>query len=405
MKRKISLLLSIVLMLSVMFTVLTARTGCREKQVPVYRGMGFGNSGASSLQSAQDSVGIAVPLNSTTRYGEYSGDYVGGNPLIDDDAQLSQLKEALRRKFLGIGSNGIYISPEQPNIEDVVSLNCLYIYIDNPDNFEIVSFTLNGEECSSDMFEDGSSMQKILIKPKFIATVTGFIGWFEIGDIKYRDGDELKDVIIGGDTTLGTGEKNWPPVATVSDLNIANNTLSLNVHMNHTPLTRPNEKEDLSDTVLHRVGGIRVMLYDGKSVTVSKKLVSGDNSITLEGLAPNTFYQCAVSGYYSGDSGENPEVQILYRYTFYTDPVVLFDNVVIEKDSISFTYLWDDDHQTKEISSLMLYKDGELVKEIDPAAASVTELLSGTKYKLVAEYQFENSTQNIYLEFTTLAES
>lgn len=406
MKRKISLLLSLVLMLSVMLTVLTALTSCREKQAPVYRGMRFGNSGVSSLQSAQDSVGIAVPLNSTTCYGEYSGDYVGGNPLIDDDAQLSQLKKALERRFLGIGSNGIYISPEQPSIEDVFSFSGrLYIDIDNPDNFEIVSFTLNGEECSSDMFEEGSSMQTIIVEPKFIATVTGFIGWFEIGDIKYRDGDELKDVVIGGDTILGTGEKKWPPVATVSDLNIANNTLSLNVNMNNSPLTRPNEKEDLSATVLHKVGGIRVMLYDGKSVTVSKKLVSGDNAITLEGLTPNTFYQCAVSGYYSAESGEIAEAQILYRYTFYTDPVVLFDNVTIEKDSISFTYLWDDDHQTKEISSLTLYKDGEPVTDIDPAQTSVTNLISGTTYKLVAGYQVGDASYSIYLEFTTLAES
>ena len=74
------------------------------------------------------------------------------------------------------------------------------IHISNPDNFEILSFTLNGEKYSSYMFERGSDMENIIIK----CNVGRKSGEHEytIDAIKYVDKSAIKDVVIRGNQTI-----------------------------------------------------------------------------------------------------------------------------------------------------------------------------------------------------------
>lgn len=74
------------------------------------------------------------------------------------------------------------------------------IHINNPDNFEILSFTLNGEKYSSYMFERGSDMENIIIKCN-VGRESGEHN-YTIDAIKYVDKSAIKDVIIRGNKTI-----------------------------------------------------------------------------------------------------------------------------------------------------------------------------------------------------------
>lgn len=76
----------------------------------------------------------------------------------------------------------------------------VHIHIKNPDKFEILSFTFNGEKYSDYMFEEGSNMETIIIKVN-VGRESG-IKKHTIDAIKYVDGTEIKDVIIKGNQTI-----------------------------------------------------------------------------------------------------------------------------------------------------------------------------------------------------------
>ena len=76
----------------------------------------------------------------------------------------------------------------------------IHIHIKNPDKFEILSFTFNGEKYSNYMFEYGSNMETIIVKYN-VGRESG-IHDYTIDAIKYVDGTDIKDVIIRGDQTI-----------------------------------------------------------------------------------------------------------------------------------------------------------------------------------------------------------
>ena len=74
------------------------------------------------------------------------------------------------------------------------------IHIHNPDEFEILSFTLNGEKYSNYMFEDGSNMETIIIKCN-VGNESG-TKEYTIDAIKYVDKQAIKNVLLEGDKTI-----------------------------------------------------------------------------------------------------------------------------------------------------------------------------------------------------------
>ena len=76
----------------------------------------------------------------------------------------------------------------------------IHVHIENPRNFEILSFTLNGVKYSSYMFEEGSDMQTIILKCD-VGRESG-LKQYTIDAIKYIDGSAIKDVKIRGNKTV-----------------------------------------------------------------------------------------------------------------------------------------------------------------------------------------------------------
>ena len=74
------------------------------------------------------------------------------------------------------------------------------VHLSNPDKFEILSFTLNGEKYSSYMFERGSDMETIIIKCN-VGRESGEHK-YTIDAIKYIDKNTIKDAFIRGNQTI-----------------------------------------------------------------------------------------------------------------------------------------------------------------------------------------------------------
>ena len=406
MKRNINVAMLLVVTLMISLLAFTAcgnnNSENGDKQVPVYQGMTITKvDSAIKLTSASCYSSGIVLLSSNNgnngdngnHYGHYKGDHTDRNDTIDEDNPYpdnnanENIEEEIKSSLNVVGSpDEIYYAT--PN-EDIY----INIHIDNPDSFEIMSFTLNGKKYSSYMFEEGSDMETIVLKYN-VGDATGIVE-YTIDAIKYIDGTEIKDVIIDGNKTVMAGIRTENQVvASVTDVDIDTNVLSFNVNV-----------KDNNSLVEFSKGALKAVIYDGFNIISEKDIAVGNNSVIFDGLKTNTVYQYAVVGYYDDLSGGGFGMNVLYKDAFYTDSVVLFDNITVGQESISFGYLWHEDHQGKAISVLKLYKDDAFIKDITASATTVNELLSGTTYKLVAEYPNADKTESIYLEFATLAKA
>ena len=363
----------------------------QSKRVPIYQGMTISSVKESASVSTLPSYFLPGDHDHDRPIGpgQHEGDHVGKDEAVDeenpypDNSENENIETEIESSLKVEGAvHDIYYAT--PN-EDIY----IYIHINNPDNFEIVSFTLNGKKYASYMFEDGSDMETIILK----YNVGGSRGIVEytIDAIKYIDGTEIKDVIIDGDKTVRAGVKTENQVvANISDLNVGTNSLSFNVNV-----------KDYNGLVEYFEGGFKAVLYDGTNIVAEKSIELGDNGIAFDGLKTNTLYQYAIVAYYDDLSGSGFGMHMLHKDALYTESVVLFDNIMIGQDSIDFTLNWHEDHLGKSLTSLKLYKDGSLVKDIGANATSVNGLLSANTYTIVAEYRNGDETESIYLDFTT----
>ena len=373
-----------------------------EKRVPVYQGMTIESaSGVAYIGrindkayknnngNGNDNGNDGNHYGNNKNPGDYDGDYDGKdesvdveNPYPDNDSNENiETEISSSLKVQGPLHDMYYAAPNQ----DIY----IFIHIDNPDSFEIMSFTLNGKKYSSYMFEDGSDMETIILKYN-VGDVSGIVE-YTIDAIKYIDGTEIKDVLIDGDQTVRVGVKTENQVyATVSNLNVGTNSISFNANI-----------KDNDNLVEYFKGSFYAVLYDGDEIVAKQELSVGDNSVLFDNLDTNSLYQYAIVGYYDDLSGSGFGMHVLHKNALYTESVVLFDNIVIGQDSISFTLLWHKDHQGKSLTSLTLWKDGNVVSQLNVNDTSVGSLLSANSYSLVAEYQNGDETETIYLDFAT----
>ena len=98
-------------------------------------------------------------------------------------------------------------------------------------------------------------------------------------------------------------------------------------------------------------------------------------------------------------------MNLLYKKAFYTEAVVLFDNITVGYDSIEFNFAWYENFASKTLSTLTLYQGETVAQTLAVDKTSVNGLLSGKEYKLIAEYKNGEATESIYLEFTTHAKA
>ena len=372
--------------------------GAGAGEVPVYQGMTISNGQATAATAKNMSVGLmsAKTPGNTDNNGNHNGWYKGDhndkddhvdqeNPFPDNESDENienEIQSSL--DVIGAGQEIYYATAN----EDVY----INVHINNPDNYEIISFTLNGEKYSSYMFEKGSDMETLILKYN-VGDNSG-IQEYTIDAIKYIDGTEIKDVVMAGDKTVVAGIRRDDQVtATVSNLSIGFNDIALKVNVT-----------DEDNLIEYSQGCLKAVIYDGESIVATKDLVVGNNDVTFDDLGTRSLYQYAIVGYYDAFSGEGVALNTLFKEAFYTKAIVLFDNIEISQEDIRFSFLWDNDFQNKTLTSLTLFK-GEEETNLSTTAISVDGLLANTVYTLVAEYKNGEKTESISLEFKTEAKT
>lgn len=377
-------------------------SGCNSEethqgQVPVYQGTTITSIATEEALTPVLNVASASyhsdPANNQRPHGSYDGDYHGHNPQFDKDNPFPYNKEQenieneIQTSLTVIGSaQDVYCANQNENVY-------INIHIDNPDNFEILSFTLNDKKYSSYMFEEGSNMETLILK--YNVGETSGICEYTIDAIKYVDGNTIKDVKMEGDKTVKVGIRKENQIST---------TLS-NVVITPNDMTFKVEISDADNLIAYSNGTLKAVIYDGEALVSSQDLAIGSNNVTFNGLKTNTLYQYAIVGYYDDFSGDGFRLNVLYKDSFYTQAIVLFDEISVEQESISFALRWYEPFANKTLSSLQLYKGETLEKSLSVGDTNIGGLLSAADYALVAQYKNADTTETIRLDFTTKAKT
>lgn len=313
-----------------------------EKQVPIYQGMSvstnhspilmapYGAESRIQLLASQKTVSKAEPLPS-----------------------VSNEKE-------------IYYVPQGSEFYITVHLH-------NPDDFEIMSFTLNGKKYTSYMFEQGSDMENIVLKCQ-AGQSTGMTE-YTIDAIKYIDGTEIKDVIIGGDqTVLVYVYDQTHPTAVLNQ-----SSIGYQEYKNMLTLSDPNG--------FLNGRKITVKLFEGENL-VSEQLLEAAKTlpIHLEELKDRTEYRMEISATYDPLDGGGEVTRLLASECFVTTSALTLSATASSPIEATYTL---DLHVSEEDTvkyRILLYQGMEQIKEIDPSTQTISDLQSDCQYTLHVDY-------------------
>lgn len=352
--------------------------GGGEKQVPVYQGMTVSSTNPAL---ALDAGGDFSRIDILSRFPTVLGN--GGVPTVE---QTDEKLEAAIESSLSVEGavNTIYYA--QPNAPVYIT-----VHINNPDQFEILSFTLNGQKYTTYMFEEGSDLENLILKVE-IGDIGGIVE-YTIDAIKYVDGEEIKDVRMEGDKTvrIGVATENQP-VATVSDETVSFDKVSFDVNIG-----------DKLELIGLSGGKSYAMLYDGEAIVAMEEIASvGDSSVIFEGLHSGKSYWYLIVSYYDDLDGNGAAAHVLYQNEITTPTIVMIESLIPNKTGFRISLVWSNEATEKKLLSLTLVDDEGKQTLLSGTATLVDGLRSNTRYRLIASYANGDRVETIERTFQTL---
>lgn len=164
------------------------------KQIPVYTGMTV--SSATENDVLDSGAGECRPVNVSYRFEASELPSVFKDPTKPGgEGEHTKERENQKDPFGEIqASEDMYVARSGEKIR-------ITIHFDNPEQYEILSFTINGIKYGSHMFLEGSDMEDLTVEYTVPEDAEGELEC-TIDAIKYIDGTKIKDVKIGGDQTV-----------------------------------------------------------------------------------------------------------------------------------------------------------------------------------------------------------
>ena len=312
---------------------------------------------------------------------DYYGDYYGKkNTSVDyGNDVLSKLSNLVDIK----GNNFNYFCTNKNG--DVV----IKIKFWNPDNCEILSFTLNGIKYQTGMScWDMADMETLLLTIN-VGDAEGILD-YTIDAIKYIDGTRIKDVrMIGNRHVYMAVHYDEKPVIKITNVSAGINSLKLlfNVSDNKKLISLSN-------------GKIICALYDGNSVIDYADVTSLDN-ISFNNLIPGTNYQYSFIGYYDDFDGNGFTPKLLQSDYIITDDAVLFDDIKVDFSSIAYKFKWNELISNGSIKSISLYDANDTLINDNVDSLEIATLSPDTEYKILVNYSYDEYNGSIYLYFKT----
>ncbi len=369
-----SLAASFALIFSVLLVIFIPLLG---SDVPVYQGMTVRKESTSALEVPENSFstnGITLLSasggNGLTFLSNSNGNAYGhgkDNHVRHNDKLEKKIEDMVTINIVTDNEIKYYVQPGETFI--------IEIHIDNPKNYEIQSFTLNGEKYANYMFKEGSTMELLLLE----VTAPDESGYKEytIDAIKYIDGTEIKDVdMSSGDKSVKVGIT-YPtaPSASVTSQSILPTSIELSVNVSD-PYRLIGQNE------------LAIYLTDGENIIGSKPLTVGDNSITFDNLTTNTAYEYGVVAVYDLVDGKDLHKEWLITNTITTSAVFGITNAIATQNSISFDIVQIGENGI--ITSVSLYDavTDELVASGDANTKEFKNLLSYHTYNLYVDFTY-----------------
>jgi len=267
-------------------------------QVPVYTGMTVSNFSPFAEESA----------------------YLAGEPLAAKDgikAKKKPISDGMKEHF-GIAKSELLYNAKQN--EDIY----ITVKINNPENYEILSFTLNGKKYSSYMFEDGSDMENLVLKVN-VGEAVGLLS-YTIDAIKYVDGEKIKDVRMDGERTVKIGiySENQPTSA-ISELSHSSSTVSAKINV-----------FDIDAAVALGGGKFYAVLYDGEAVVSKKEISLGEVDVSFINLKAGEDYTLAVVAFFDAFDGQGVAPHLLVSEEFTAESGIYPTNINVVGNEVSF---------------------------------------------------------------------
>ena len=355
------------------------------KQVPIYTGMTVSTSAPVASASAGGSFfsriagvfGIQTLDNSNKapNLDGNSGNHNGQIKHTDENGNEISLGE--QSLFYATAGQDFYIT----------------VHIDNPDKFEIVSFTLNGEKYTNYMFEPGSDLENLILKCN-AGDAVGLVQ-YTIDAIKYIDGEEIKDVKIGGDQTID--------IALYSDL--LHPSVDMKADISYNGMNISITLKDKYDRIAQSGGKAILSFYkDGERAPISSYELKPNEAenISLPDLETDTLYKVAVEAEYDALDGNGKKINKIYEEVLKTDSVLSFPQFSVAHEKTEFSLKWHEDIAKGTLKALTLSdKKTGTQKSLPLDASSIDGLYSNTEYVLKIECTVDGVEYVFEKKFTT----
>ena len=276
----------------------------------------------------------------------------------------------------------------------------LDLAFENPDEFEIDSFTVSEKEGGSVKYTtadylEGSSSTHIYVNVGKMQDVTLN---YEVGNITYLDEGVSKPVMIKGDTSLTLSPSSDPTPPPIEEHEY---TFTLENSEIYTDSASFSFKiEDNYDMLVN----MRAVLYRNDTVVESQSInKENEVNISFDNLLYNSEYHLEIISDVV-DNGEVKEEQKIFTRDFSTSKY--FDEINITPSFISADISVVNKAQNVSVDSIRLLSEAdELVKDVTTQESefNISDLLANTTYKV--EFTFSVSGEHAYKTtqtFTTL---
>lgn len=345
----------------------TTKNPDTNKTVPVYTGMTVSNK--SPLQEAS--------LNSIAFLSAQHG--IDQNDPFGKGAKNTDFEKAIEKELPTVEAvKDEYFSKKN---EDIYIL----IHITNPSQYEILSFTINGKKFANHMFEEGSTLELLILKYN-VGDVIGTQS-YTIDAIKYVDGESIKDVRMYGEKTIKVNITPEPqPSATLSNESVSFYDVSFTATIS-----------DPKNLISNSKGKVYAVIYDGKTLTVKDNIAS-TSQIKFENLKPNKIYQYAIIAHYDAINGDGKTAYILTK-----NAVSTLSPLSVKAEAVGFglelSVNWHDDYNgTKTITEIAVYAGETKLKTVPADSTFIDDLPLNEKVTLYFTYEDGSKTYTVTTE-------
>ena len=276
----------------------------------------------------------------------------------------------------------------------------LDLAFENPDEFEIDSFTVSEKEGESVKYTtvdylEGSSSTHIYVNVGKMQDVTLN---YEVGNITYLDEGVSKPVMIKGETNLTLSPSSDPTPPPIEEHEYTFTFENSEIYTDSASFSF--KIKDNYDMLVN----MRAVLYRNDTVVESQSInKENEVNISFDNLLYNSEYHLEIISDVV-DNGEVKEEEKIFTHDFSTSKY--FDEINITPSFISADISVVNKAQNVSVDSIrLLCEEDELVKDVTTQESefNISDLLANTTYKV--EFTFSVSGEHAYKTtqtFTTL---